>query len=318
MSNDLCGFKDEDEIFRATFGDRRKHHQLIADWIAHRTPESEVVQALKALFMSTTNTLKNIYVIKKSRVSEDVFDDLVYDALARCFANCKAKGTQGIRGLSITNMVIWYIRDCIHRYEENAQLKPVSDEIDDSLPVNKIVSRFFDHLTSNYLFSVIDNEASLQLELGHYLRQESLTVVLERNVSMLFESKSRFIKKEIDIAILDEKDEPIASIELKYPRNGQYPEQMYKIVQDIKFSEELKAAGFKKGYVLVLIDDHNFCQGNRRDGIYSYFRSQLPLTGTINKPTGNHRNQSITLSGTYNIEWREIEDTAFKYALIEV
>ncbi len=34
MSDDLCGFKDEDEIFRATFGERKLHHQLIANWIA--------------------------------------------------------------------------------------------------------------------------------------------------------------------------------------------------------------------------------------------------------------------------------------------
>lgn len=253
------------------------------------------------------------YVEKDQHLTEEDYDDLVYDALARCFANCKAKGSQEIRGRSITNMVIWFIRDCIHRHQE----KYIGDEMDVGVPVNKIVSYFFDYLSDLNQLSQIDNEASLQLELGHYLRQEYLTVALEKNVGTLFGSKSGFSKKEIDLIILEELGEPVAAIELKYPRNGQYPEQMYKIVQDIKFCEELKAAGCKQAYVLVLIDDHNFCQGNKQDGIYAYFRNQRPLTGMVNKPTGN-RNQFIELSGTYSIEWQDIEDTAFKYALIEV
>ena len=315
MSDDLCGFKDEDEIFRATFGERKLHHQLIANWIAQRTPEPEVVEALKALFSKMINNLKNIYVEKHQHLTEEDYDDLVYDALARCFANCKAKGSQEIRGRSITNMVIWFIRDCIHRHQE----KSIGDEMDVSVPVGNIVSYFFDYLFDLNQLSQIDNEASLQLELGHYLRQEYLTVALEKNVGTLFGSKSGFSKKEIDIVIFEDIviDKPTVAIELKYPRNGQYPEQMYKIVQHIKFCEELKAAGCKQAYVLVLIDDHNFCQGNKQDGIYAYFRNQRPLTGRINKPTGN-RNQFIELSGTYSIEWQDIEDTAFKYALIEI
>lgn len=118
MSDDLCGFKDEDEIFNATFGDRKRHHQLIANWIAQRTPEAEVVAGLEALFSNVINSLKKTYVEKHCDVTDEVYDDLVYDALARCFANCKAKGSQEIRGRSIMNMVIWFIRDCVHRYQE--------------------------------------------------------------------------------------------------------------------------------------------------------------------------------------------------------
>lgn len=38
------------------------------------------------------------------------------------------------------------------------------------------------------------------------------------------------------------------AIELKYPLNGQYPEQMFSFVKDIKFMEEMKELGFNEAY----------------------------------------------------------------------
>lgn len=32
----------------------------------------------------------------------------------------------------------------------------------------------------------------------------------------------------------------IYAIELKYPKNGQYPEQMYSFIKDIKFMQQVK------------------------------------------------------------------------------
>lgn len=46
------------------------------------------------------------------------------------------------------------------------------------------------------------------------------------------------------------------AIELKFPRNGEYPEQMFKFIEDIKFMEEVKHnCLFDHTFVLTLADD---------------------------------------------------------------
>jgi hypothetical protein len=85
------------------------------------------------------------------------------------------------------------------------------------------------------------NEFSLQHELGVFLRGklEQRNVQFERNVSFFF-SGSTFVKKEIDIAIFSpDKSILDCAIELKFPRNGQYPEQMFSFCRDILFAEQL-------------------------------------------------------------------------------
>ncbi len=100
----------------------------------------------------------------------------------------------------------------------------------------------------------IYNEFSLQHELGIFLRNtlnDDLKIQFERNVEFFFKSKNGFTKKEIDISIYNKDFLNKFSIELKFPRNGQYPEQMFNICKDIKFLEELK---FKIIETLGLID----------------------------------------------------------------
>ncbi|MBR3425033.1 MAG: hypothetical protein IKG79_03185, partial [Neisseriaceae bacterium] len=67
----------------------------------------------------------------------------------------------------------------------------------------------------------------------------------------------------------DEKEK--YAIELKFPRNGQHPEQMYSFVKDIKFMEELqdkenlKELCFINTYVLTLVDDKLFYSKPNKD-----------------------------------------------------
>ncbi|NCE98851.1 hypothetical protein D1151_07040 [Emergencia sp. 1XD21-10] len=92
------------------------------------------------------------------------------------------------------------------------------------------------------------------------------------------------IKHEIDIAVYNETEK--YAIELKYPMNGQYPEQMYSFVKDIIFMEQLKDNGFDATYSLMRVNDKNFYSGRKIDGIYAYFRGAEVLQGTIKKPKG--------------------------------
>lgn len=76
----------------------------------------------------------------------------------------------------------------------------------------------------------IYNEFSLQHELGIHLRKQfpDLKVQFERNVSSLFGITSHFTKKEIDICVHSQDGtQKHSAFELKFPRNGQHPEQMF-------------------------------------------------------------------------------------------
>lgn len=193
----------------------------------------------------------------------------------------------------------------------------------------------FMHLKQNDI--LVYNEISLQLELGLYLRQNGYTVRFERNIGEYVDDTSNFVKKEIDIVAYKKgeneleadkgenelKAEKIA-IELKFSRNGEYPEQMFSFVKDIMFMEQVKKSvgGFSKTFVVVLVDDKNFYENNKRQpvpyGIYSYFRSDkkkvcIPANTIIKKPTGKIINkptgkkvQSISgLNNQYKSTWEQ-------------
>jgi len=166
----------------------------------------------------------------------------------------------------------------------------------------------------------IYNEFSLQHELGCYLRNfiKDYKIQFERNVSYFKLRGTNFIKKEIDISVFSLENDRFsleAVIELKFPRNGQYPEQMFSFCKDIKFAEQLKGAGFRNAFVVIFADDPLFYEGNS-DGIYSYFRGKRVLTGKIRKPTGT-KSQEINITGSYQIEWWPVKGS-LKYTVIEV
>lgn len=159
----------------------------------------------------------------------------------------------------------------------------------------------------------IYNEFSLQHELGILLRNNlsGYKVQFERNVS--FFGIADTIKKEIDIVIYN--DEERYAIELKYPLNGQYPETMFSFAKDIKFVEQLKQNGFTKTYALSIVEDHNFYEGAKQDGIYAFFRGGQPVNGLITKPTGK-KDEEIKVDGCYSIDWKELGK--YHYYLIEI
>lgn len=191
----------------------------------------------------------------------------------------------------------------------------------------KEIEDFFNKELCNNV--VVYNEFSLQHELGIYLRNnlKSKKVEFERNVKYFGLQKSQFIKKEIDISIYDNKN--YCAIELKFPRNGQYPESMYNFCKDIKFLEELKSNGFDKCYFIALVDNKKFYSSTnlQNTGIYAPFRTEganpIPsLDGTIIKPTGGN-NTYIILNGIYQVKWQKFCQinkclNGWRYCIIEV
>lgn len=128
----------------------------------------------------------------------------------------------------------------------------------------------------------IYNEISLQHELGFFLRGKlpNYLVQFERNVSFFFASKMAFTKREIDLSVFSQdKKNLLYAIELKYPRNGQHPEQMFSFCKDIAFAEQLQAQGFRQTALVIFADDPLFYKGSSV-GIYGFFRGgQAPAVG---------------------------------------
>ena len=166
----------------------------------------------------------------------------------------------------------------------------------------------------------IYNEFSFQHELGIFLREhpkcKGFKVQFERNISYFEISLEEMVKKEIDIVIFnDEKSEKYA-IELKYPKNGQHPEQMYAFVRDVKFAEQLREREFTKTATVVLVDAPLFYEGRKTDGIYKYFRNLHSIHGVIPKPTGNS-SEKIKIKGRYDFEWIQLYGDT-KFYVIEI
>lgn len=164
----------------------------------------------------------------------------------------------------------------------------------------------------------IYNEFSLQHELGLYLRNSlpNCKVQFERNVSHFKLTRSELEKKEIDIAITSTKSGArLSAIELKYPRNGQVPESMFAFCKDIAFLEQLVASGFQSAYFLAVADHRHFYSG-KSCGIYGLFRSGMPITGKITKPTGA-KDTEVNIVGSYTARWLPVSGNTM-FCLVQV
>lgn len=172
--------------------------------------------------------------------------------------------------------------------------------------IKKEIKNFFMFVSQKQI--EVYNEFSLQHELGIFLRNifPQYKIQFERNIK--FFNISNCIKHEIDIVIYNETEK--YAIELKYPLNGQYPEQMYSFIKDIKFCEELKEKGFNSAFCVTLVQDKNFYEGKRTDGIYSYFRYNKAISGKIKKPTGT-KNEEVKINNSYVIKWEECNYARF-------
>ncbi|TLM99270.1 MAG: hypothetical protein FDZ75_00475 [Actinobacteria bacterium] len=163
----------------------------------------------------------------------------------------------------------------------------------------------------------IYNEFSLQHELGLHLRTAGVDhkVQFERPVEFFGISKSATTKREIDIAVFSGDRQTPQAIELKFPRNGQVPEQMFSACVDIAFLEDLVRAGFSTSYFVIVAEDSLFWQGRDEHGIYAPFRAGRPIHGLIRKPTGK-QDATVDIAGSYMVRWQGGQQ--LRYAVVEV
>lgn len=166
----------------------------------------------------------------------------------------------------------------------------------------------------------IYNEFSLQHELGVYLRSivdAQFKIQFERNVSFFNLASPDFIKKEIDIVCFSTNPDEKYAFELKFPRNGQHPEQIFKACQDIRFLEQLHQSGFNRCYFIEVVDDPLFYERGQKTGIYQYFRAGASIYGRIYKPTGARNGEFVEIQENYTINWNDINGDQ-KYTVVEI
>lgn len=167
------------------------------------------------------------------------------------------------------------------------------------------------------------NEFSLQHELGIFLRKNlnEYKVQFERNVSFFGIEKNDTVKKEIDISIFNNDMKKKYAVELKLPQKGnrKHPETMCDFIKDMRFMEQLKDKGFAETYCLCLVNDELFYLGDKKDGIYAYFRNNgdnKKIHGPIEKPTGSEKGKIVfSIEGEYKVEWTPLNEIYMHYII---
>lgn len=150
------------------------------------------------------------------------------------------------------------------------------------------------------------NEAELQHELGFWLRTRmppGTHVCFERPASHFFASARGLVKKEIDLVVSPPDRSWYYAIELKCPRNGRIPETMFDALRDLQMLEQLTLAGFVGGLFVMHVDDPGFHKTGIKTGIYSHFRSGVPITGRVIKPT-EPKDEAVDIRGEYTVRWQ--------------
>jgi hypothetical protein len=169
-----------------------------------------------------------------------------------------------------------------------------------------LIQGFTEQMSSNTI--EVYNEASVQCELVNFLKRKlpgDFKVQLERNIDLFGLDKDAFLKKEMDIVVSGMNGVEKHCIELKFPTNGQYPEQMFSACKDVKFLEQLVSAGFSECFFVMFADDPLFYMDKGDSGIYLSFRKEKSIRGSVQKPTGS-KDEILCFKGTYVIQWKKV------------
>lgn len=185
----------------------------------------------------------------------------------------------------------------------------------------------------------------MQFKLAIFLRKKlgsHYKIELERNVNHFYpQDNKKFYKKEIDIAIYDDKAKEKPEqffIELKVPqkKNGRVPETIYDCLKDIAFLEQLLVEGKSntRGVFIFISDTNKYCnrikgRTERTKAIYEVIEAKtwkihkdeyIKPTGKRNKKEANEKNNKniIQVSNEYKIDIQKTKDGTINYLIVEV
>jgi hypothetical protein len=120
----------------------------------------------------------------------------------------------------------------------------------------------------------------------------------------------------MDIVIFT--DDEKHCIEIKYPENGQRPEQMYAACEAIRFLEQLVTEGEFATCYFLMITNLFWEDGSATNPISGYFRDEVvPVVGTVWKPTRD-TGEHLDFTGEYTLVWDILPGTDLRYILLPV
>ena len=104
------------------------------------------------------------------------------------------------------------------------------------------------------------------------------------------------------------------------PPNKAMPKRMSQAILDIKFLERLvEENGFKRGFFIMLTNNHCFWEGREKEGVYKYFRAKEKLNGNIEFPIFfKEIKEKCIITSNYQLYWKEIKDSEYRYLFVEV
>lgn len=217
------------------------------------------------------------------------------------------------RKMNVLIRILWVLD--VSNVAQLVKWKYLNHNKEDEMKMKQVIEEFFCYFNNNNYVEVY-NEFSFQHELGIFLREKlpDYKIQFERNVS--FFNIVNTIKKEIDIVIFNADMSEKFAIELKFPLNGQYPEQMYSFIKDAKFMEQLKESGFNQTFCITMVEDKNFYSGINNNGIYRIFRHENIIKGIVSKPTGKTKDEEkIAIHGNYPFSWKKLGNHLTYYIL---
>lgn len=181
----------------------------------------------------------------------------------------------------------------------------------------KIIMSFFENKNSQLLY----NEASVQFELGWYLREKfpDSKIQLERNVNYIFNDYVGLVKREIDILIskLPNSNHIVIEIKASIGQGHVRPVTVFEWIKDIRFLEQLSKKGIP-GFSIFITDNFGFQEAKRETkDLLKNFRSKNIEGSYIKHERTANKNESITLEGKYLIEWEKLNNDLY-YFIVEI
>jgi hypothetical protein len=189
--------------------------------------------------------------------------------------------------------------------------------------MKEIIQHFFKYFSQTPF--ELYNEAGLRHELGIFLKKyyPELNVKLDYPVSRIFNPIPRLANKEVDIFIIESGVQKHA-IELKMPKDENASHvDLYRVVQDLKFLEQLKQQEFETCTEVFLTKRKNIWE-SINGGIYKMFAGDTVNVRSVKKeeiqPYLIHGGP-IELNGTYKAKWEVTHDSKgdeYRYFIVNV
>lgn len=177
------------------------------------------------------------------------------------------------------------------------------------------LNSFFAYIEENNIKA--NDENSLKYELGIFLENNlpDYRVDLSKNVARYIGKHDDIVKHRVDIALISKTTKKRYAIQVSYPTKAVMADEMFKMVQNINYVEQLKVYGFGMAYLLGISEKTKYCVGEY-SGVSKYFRNNRTMHGKIYKTKKHLKDDKFyKVKGHYTIKWMENNNNTYFYVV---